>query len=114
MIESFPIFSNILEDIQWPEIEADLVWSSLGIYLLLYGLLRFYKIDAIDRINELPKSLVSADYPKEHPEFPIAKWSLLIVSGMLLVMNLTDLVVIFSGKLPSGMSYSKYVHQGFY
>tara|TARA_Y100001978_G_scaffold202788_1_gene225145 strand:- start:986 stop:2404 length:1419 start_codon:yes stop_codon:yes gene_type:complete len=111
---SNPIFSNILEDIQWPEIEADLVWSSLGIYLLLYGLLRFYKIDAIDRINELPKSLVSADYPKEHPEFPIAKWSLLIVSGMLLVMNLTDLVVIFSGKLPSGMSYSKYVHQGFY
>ena len=111
---SNPLFSKVLDGIQWPEFEGDLVWSSLGIYLLLYGLIRFYRMKALERINELPENLTSADYPRDHPEFPIAKWSLIIVSGMLVIMNLSDLVVIFSGKLPSGMSYSEYVHQGFY
>ena len=86
------------------------------VYLFLWGIV--YVIYKSSRWLMLDKSTplyVQSDtcVPISKSFYDIARFSLLAVSVVLILVNLIDIFVLVSSKLPQGVSYAEFVHQGF-
>ncbi len=111
---SNPVFAEILDRIDLSFLEFNFLAMNLGLYAFLYGLIHFYQNGELTRLNTqkiwIDKSEITEATRKE---FDIARITFWALAGLLALINLMDLTVIFSGRLPENVTYSEYVHQGF-
>ncbi len=112
---SNPVISGLLDKINTSFIKFDFILMVVALYALLFGLIIIKKNQKLANFNKLkitvPKVSVS---DKEDQEFKIGKLSIWIIASILSIVNLIDLFVLLTGELPDGVTYSEYVHQGFY
>lgn len=114
-IQSNPLLSDFFTNLNFSFINYNYIVSTLLFFLLLLGLVYFKKNEMIKTLNLLPtKLIISTITQKEEDEFKIAKISLWAVSIILSMVNFIDLTVLVSQNLPDNLTYSEYVHQGFY
>lgn len=114
-INSNPVFSELFSKIDLSFIEFGFILTIVGLFLLLYGLVKININDSIQELNLINTSINKSELTKrDEQEFLIAKLSIWIIGVILFIANVGDLIVIFTGKLPEGITYSEYVHQGFY
>ena len=113
-LKSNPVLGQLFKNIDFSFINIGFVFFTLFQFLMLFGL---YKIDTSKNIEQLNlKSILLSRGTfknEDFEEFKVAKISILALGVLLTFSNITDLVVILSGKLPEGLSYSAYLHQSF-
>ncbi len=113
-VNSNPVFSELLSRIDLSFIEIGFLFTIIGLFLLLYGLVQIKKNNSIQKLNLIHSFITKTNLTKrDEQEFLIAKLSVWIIGIILFIANVGDLIVIFTGKLPEGITYSEYVHQGF-
>lgn len=109
-----PIITDFLSKLEFIEIEWKLFRNAFWYLVLFYGLVVIYPNKGIQRRNQIDLVLHEENFKTKTPEeFLIGKISLWALSGILLLMNLMDLFVLSTQRLPEGISYSQYLHQGF-
>lgn len=114
-ISANPVIQNYLIDIRFDWLNMRMLYNSFWYLLLFYGLVILYPNKALQKRNKTPLKLNADEYaPEAQGEYLAGKVSLWALSGILLLMNGMDLFILISGRLPEGMSYSEFVHQGFY
>lgn len=114
-VNSNPVFNDFFSRIDLSFIQFGFVMMTIGLYILLYGLVLIKKNKDIQNLNSIKQEINKTQLSiRDEQEFKIAKLSITIVALLLFIANITDLFILFTGKLPAGMSYSEYVHQGFY
>jgi hypothetical protein len=113
-INSNPVFSDLFSKIDLSFIEIGFIFTTIGLYLLIYGLVRLNANQNIHKLNSIKALIDKTELSnRDKLEYKIARLSIWIIGILLFIANITDLVVIFTGKLPEGITYSEYVHQGF-
>lgn len=113
-INSNPVLGNLYSNIDFSFIQVGFVLSIMWLSFLTFGLLKISHSKEIRYLNlKQPLICKTALSEKDEQEYRIAKLSIWTISTILLFANSADLIVIFMGKLPSGVTYSQYVHQGF-
>ncbi len=109
-----PIVSEFLSKIDVSFIEFGFVIKMGIMFLLLFGLVNYKTNEKILIWNKISLNLTKTGFThKVGQEYQIVYSSFWIVSGLLFLINIMDLFVVFSGKLPQNITYSKYIHQGF-
>lgn len=109
-----PILTEFLSKLTLFKIDWIILRNTFWYLLLFYGLVEMYANKGIQRRNQTELALHETDFPSKTPEeFQIAKVSLWALSGILLLMNIMDLIVLSTERLPEGISYSQFLHQGF-
>jgi len=114
-INSNPVFSALFSKIDLSFIKFGFILTVVGLFLLFYGLVKVNINKNIQKLNSIGSYVIKTELSKrDEQEFIIARLSIWIIGAILFVANIGDLIIIFTGKLPEGMTYSEYVHQGFY
>jgi len=115
-IGSNPALQNVLDYFPWQRINGAAFLRVLFYFLLFFGLVHFYVVPAFPKWKAREGNIPTPEKIAEGSdnEWATAKWSFIILSIVLGIINLMDLVFILGGELPDGTSYSGYVHQGFF
>lgn len=112
---SNPIFSNLLARIDLSFIEFGFILMVIAMSILLFGLISIKRNQSLAKLNQKSKAIQEGEISdKNKKEYNIGKLSMLLVAILLAIVNLIDIIVIFTGELPVGVTYAEYVHQGFY
>ena len=118
-----PVFSNFLEQVQfdfiaWPWVRFTLVGG-----FFLFGVFYTVQLAALSKWDrDSPNTIVRKQEKKCKDFHPLAlKFELkagvtllLLLNVLLLAFHLADAHYIFGARLPEGLTYSAYVHQGVY
>lgn len=112
--QSNPLFSIYVSKIDVSFINYGWLLSAFWIFFLLLGLVTPTTQASISKLNRKAAQIEEkASSKRDEQEFSIAKLTIWILGAILSVINIGDLLVLFTGSLPDGITYSKYVHQGF-
>lgn len=112
-ISSNPIINDYLDEMNLEYFDTGWFAMALFFFMLTYGLIFFKKNEIISKLNSLP-TLLTHSYPASYSStFQLAKITFSILIVLISIVNLIDLSVIITGRLPQGITYSEYVHQGF-
>jgi hypothetical protein len=107
--------ANILYKIDLSFLDGAALFQSLLYFGLLYGLVAFTSNRSLHRKNQTQLYISSKKIGAlEERDFGIAQLTTWTLTLLLLGINVMDLVVLASESLPAGLSYSRYVHKGFY
>lgn len=110
-----PVLQEYFMVIDWDFINMQTLVRAFWYSVLFYGLLVIYPNKALARRNASPLQLDPEKYTNmETGEYQTGMISLWALSGILFLMNIMDVVLLSGGALPSGISYSSFLHQGFY
>ncbi|GAF04346.1 hypothetical protein JCM21142_73049 [Saccharicrinis fermentans DSM 9555 = JCM 21142] len=113
-IKSNPVFSKLFSNIDLSFIEFGFLMTIIGLYLLLNGLVTINANKKIQGLNSIKSTITKTTITqRDQQEYLIAKLSIGTIGIILFIANITDLIVIITGKLLEGITYSEYVHQGF-
>ncbi len=112
---SNPIFSKFIPSIKWDSVYFELFAFTIFIYGIHHGLVKFRKNNFLASLNESEIKISDGTISEENGQyFNIAHISFWSLTAILAAVNLLDIVVLLTGKLPEGITYSEYVHQGFF
>lgn len=110
-----PILANLINQIDLSFIDIGFVTTTGIFFILLFGLLKLKPSKEITELNKTPHFLhARMTTDSDVKEFNIAKTTLWAISIILGIVNTLDIFVILSNKLPEGVTYAEFVHQGFY
>ncbi|BDD04028.1 DUF4153 domain-containing protein [Aureibacter tunicatorum] len=109
------IFASYLSMIELPSLNFGLIINCLILFVIIFGLAESRVNESLKKYNGKKQHLEKSNInPKDEKEFSIAKASIWSITVILLLVNALDLITISTKKLPEGMSFSSYVHEGFY
>ncbi len=119
---SNPLFENLAEKINLDFISVNWILFTLLGALLLYGFFYQQKLESVSAWDERPGKLENREYKTLNilgKDLNITDENLsglvlfVLLNLLVLVVNLGDInFLLFTHKLPDGMSYSEFVHQG--
>lgn len=110
-----PVLQEYFLVIDWDFINMQTLVRTFWYAVLFYGLLVIYPNKAIARRNANTLYLVPEKYTNmETGEYQTGMISLWALSGILFLMNIMDVILLGGSELPYGISYSSFLHQGFY
>jgi hypothetical protein len=120
---SNPVFDNFTDNINLDFISPGWIFFTFGGTFLLYGFYYHQTISAIEIKDQTSPNLVSEMSPNSYSwlaknltvenEIASGVVVLALLNGLLLVVNVLDLNYLWlDGKLPEGLTYSDFVHQG--
>jgi len=117
------LFNDFTKNINLDFISGDWILSTLGGFILLYGFFYHQKIKSISTLDENASNEIDAFHSKtitlfgkeisiSDEEFS-GKLLFLLLNLLLFVVNILDIQFMFiDNKLPKGVTYSEFVHQG--
>ena len=110
-----PVLQEYFLIIDWDFIKVQTLVHAFWYSVLFYGLLVIYPSKGLARRNQSPLQLDPEKYSNtDTGEFQSGMISLWALSGILFLMNIMDIVLLSGKQLPHGISYSSFLHQGFY
>ena len=120
---SNPLFNDFIKKINLDFISFELLFFTLGGFILLYGFYYHRKINLISELDLNSKQTI-ADEPSGQTflfgknltsvdELFSGKILFVLLNLLILILNFLDFDFLFiSHRLPDGITYSQYVHQG--
>jgi hypothetical protein len=119
---SNPLFDDFIEKINLDFISFELIFFTIGGFIILYGFYYHRKINFLSLIDENSKQTISMAERQTtffgrtltlNDELYSGKLLFILLNLMILIINVLDFDFLFiSHQLPEGITYSQFVHQG--
>ncbi|MGB0166862.1 MAG: DUF4153 domain-containing protein, partial [Luteibaculum sp.] len=114
-ISSNALLSKLIGEIDLSFLSWGWIIIAVFIFCFLYGLVFFMPNRWIASFNDCSASITKTDdAEKEHSIYQIGLITIGVLASLITIINLVDFSVLATQILPEGLSYSDYVHQGFY
>lgn len=110
-----PLVANLILKIDLSFIDFGFIAIVFLLFVIHFGFIFFAYFKNIEILNQTNDHISKKELKeKDFQQFVIARWSIAIITGLLFLINIFDIYALTSGELPEGLTYSAYVHQGFY